>query len=113
MAFDVAGEFAKAARDGGIEIGKDAASRSVADNSNLLVDAQRQIEVLSRRLARDLSPSKSAQMMRRLDRSETSAAAASQALKGASAAKSVLTRIPIVFAALDIYSAAKDLREEW
>ncbi len=113
VAFDVAGEVARAARDRAIEVGVRAATRSVAANSSLLVDAQRQIETLSKRLARDLSPSKGAQLARRLDRSEAAALEASRSLGTASVAETVLGKIPIVFAALDVYSAYTDARAEW
>jgi len=113
VAFDATGEFAKAGRDGAIEVGKAAATRNVATQSNLLIDAQRQIDTLSKRLARGQTPGKTQQLMRRLDRSEAAAADASRALRNASTAKVVLGKIPIVFAAVDIYSAYHEMKDDW
>lgn len=113
IAFDTGKDTAKAAVDRGVDWAAKAADHSLAQNLNLEHDALSRIDVLTRRLSRDLSEKKAAQLTRRLDRLQQAAPQLTRNVKVSAYATKFGKALPVVFAAKDIFDAAVEFREDW
>lgn len=122
----------KSAKAVAIEVGKDKggaaavawfhsvatdAARRIGDDKTLLATAERKIAEYSAKLGRRLGEARRARYARGLARSTAEAGGASARIAQQGqrqvAGKIGAASIPIVFCALDIYSAATDLGEVW
>ncbi|MDE3176055.1 MAG: hypothetical protein KGM15_08140 [Pseudomonadota bacterium] len=113
IAFDINGTVKQIARDGTLEASGRLADASSGDASVLLIDAQKQIDVLSRRLGQKLADAKRAQLLRRLDRSEEAVSSAGRSLQIAKWGARAASTFNVVFAAVDVYDAIDDARKKW
>lgn len=113
VAIDTGKNVVNTGRDLAIDRAAEFAGRRAAEEENLLMTAEREIEVLTRRLARDLTQKKSAQLSRRLVRAESAGQEAARAATGYGVARTVGKVVPVVFAGLDIVEAAHELADNW
>lgn len=112
IAFEVGKEIGKEGIQKGAEKVEHAAAKSITTHAGLMDDALRKIDVLSRRLARQLPTGKSAQLERRLGRATQSLQMSTKAMQNAGKLRFAAKGVPVVFAALDVWEAIGDWRTE-
>ena len=112
IAFEVGKEGGKEGIQRGADAVQHAAGRTMTMHERLIDDASRKIDVLTRRLERQLAMAKRAQLDRRLGRATETAATSSRSLQAAGRLRFAARGVPVVFAGLDVWEAIGDFRQE-